>query len=425
MLHDNDNSDLLRQQQRHSPNLPSIHTKDSGKSCAFQETEQTVHKDAKDRKKSSVNHEIEEKPKDKRKSCLFQETGRIILQTVSDKNKIKTQTETDKLNAQLEAYKIKQRKIYADKYKAHCKRFEQRRLNQIELWRVKTASSPFRIDLNAIEHAREVKAADREKEERQVKATNELINSMTGKPENDICPKISVKKVLSLFDQIALERSLLVRDLNIVGKEQIQLNNIIEKETLKIEKKFPNVALMRAYGSTSSHDLDLKLKSPSLHDQAVSSPMRKKDNYVYEAAGKYDEWGNFILVENLKQSVMTAKYAQAPGEAAPVLGMRDFESKLQQDFGGILPYSPSSFDSGNMTLSPSPNPSPCTFSNSNSLHSGDNEVHSDRLPTASVAESGMKTSVHGDTGRRSPVRAVGAAATATAGSSVKALTNKK
>lgn len=235
----------------------------------------------------------------------------------------------------------------------------------MDLWRVKTAHSPFRLDLNEIERTRVLEKRREDKDRKTREDRIACVASMTGVPEPDICPRKDIRKVSDPMVKLALEHRAIVLDINALKYEERKIAKIIDDECSDIERLFPKVAMMRAFSRSQTPGTP---SSPSSHSPSVQQwnsvdsnsvgsgsgsvlddfmrlsttkqrikgdkvkEMKEADMRVYSAAGKYNESGQFILKENMKQqtTVMSAKYASAGGSRGPIMDMRHYDDYVGQ-----------------------------------------------------------------------------------------------
>lgn len=140
---------------------------------------------------------------------------------------------------------------------------------------------------------------------------------MTGKPEFDICTEDYLKNINDPEKKLAMERRKLLLEKKVVKKEKNRLKQMIEKSISDAEKLFPKVALQIAYGHSSAGQ---SINAVNLRQQKISGEealiLKNQDNRVYSGAGRYDELGRFILIDDLKTKagMVSAEYAQAVGK---------------------------------------------------------------------------------------------------------------
>lgn len=229
------------------------------------------------------------------------------------------------------------------------------RKRQTNEWRVKTASSPYRLDLNEIERLRSNEARDVEKVRIRQRMRSSRIRNMNGVPEYNVCSKEVIKKIESPMSQLALEQYSLQLEDEIARKEEASIAECIGGEIEDIERRFPKIAMMRAFGlhhggnssssaslangsmASSLGSLQSLLSGPNslIGKQRISAEkareLKQIDQRVYSGAGRYDEWGNFVLAENMKQKsvIVSAEYAQVSGNKGPIMDMKSFEHALE------------------------------------------------------------------------------------------------
>ena len=196
-------------------------------------------------------------------------------------------------------------------------KYEQSAKLQRERWRLKTANSPLRLDQNEIHR----QLSDRWKEyfrsQKHLTKQRETLRSMIGKPEFDICSDEFLKSIDDPEKRLAMERRKLLIELKTVKKEELQLSSMIEDSIELAKCALPKVALQLVYGA----DLEgnSQLSSSSLHKQKVSKEqaalIKQQDLRIYSAAGRYDEFGRFILTNDLKTKagMLGSEFAQAAG----------------------------------------------------------------------------------------------------------------
>ena len=189
---------------------------------------------------------------------------------------------------------------------------------QHERWRLKTANSPLRLDQNEIHRQLSDKWKEHFKSQKYLENQRKLLKKMIGKPEFDICSDEYLDSIEDPEKRLAMQRRKLLIELKTVKKEERQLVNMIENSIEIAKTALPKVALQMVYGQ----DIDgNSLSSSSLSKPKVSKEqailIKNQDLRVYSAAGRYDEFGRFILANDLKTKagMLGSEYAQAAGNA--------------------------------------------------------------------------------------------------------------
>jgi hypothetical protein len=195
--------------------------------------------------------------------------------------------------------------------------YEENKKAQLGRWRLRTANSPLRLDQNEIhrhlmddwkQHFR------REKKHKEIKAE---LRKMTGKPEFDICSDKYLRSIDDPEKKLAMERRRLLLEANAVKQEKRILTQMVESSISDCERMFPKVAMQIAHGhATSGMSIQSHLVSKQKVSAEEAARLKQEDQRVYSAAGRYDEFGRFILTDSLKTKagMVSAEYAQASGK---------------------------------------------------------------------------------------------------------------
>lgn len=288
----------------------------------------------------------------RRRSTLMQETGRIlecrvapITRQIVEQRKV-DMSETVRLNNERIRKKIKKR--FND---IHLRRIEAKH-KQEEEWRLKTATSPFRLDLNEVARVQDKLLKETETERKRVSVRNEQLRAMTGRVEFE--DGVGDRKCfLQAPSSSGLARNCLLqrahqKDLKVLHDERSMLEHVIANEIEQVERQIPRVALMRAHGTLSAEEIS---SNSLIRKQKISGEKAREimetDMRVYSAAGRYNTVGEFVLKENLNRSVMTAKYAQAGGKKGPITNMRRYESFISKSSSSSI--SATSYSQGEQT----------------------------------------------------------------------------
>lgn len=175
----------------------------------------------------------------------------------------------------------------------------------METWREKTKDSPLRLDQNMVHKTLMEAFKEEGRLQSKRKKQRESLKAMTGKPVFDICSDEYIAKVQDPDTKLALIRRKQIVEYNIVKREQKKLGAMIEDTLEEVEKRFPKIALQRAFGESSFDNVAMSMMAQgSISKQKINAiearRLNAEDNRVYSAAGRYDEFGRFILVEELK-----------------------------------------------------------------------------------------------------------------------------
>lgn len=211
-------------------------------------------------------------------------------------------------------------------------------------------NSPLRLDQNEIQRKLHEDWQNYFKKERKHKQIKEELYKMTGKPVFDICSDEYLRKIEDPEKKLAMERRKLLRELSVVKKESRKLHSMVDKSMTDAERMFPQVALQIAYGhSTSGQSIGSSLISKQRITGEEALAIKNQDHRVYSAAGRYDELGRFVPVDQLKTKaqLVSAEYAQVAGNAGvtnefQMMNSYALQKQLSVSGGGSLSRSVSS-----------------------------------------------------------------------------------
>jgi len=215
--------------------------------------------------------------------------------------------------------------------------YEENKKAQLDRWRLRTANSPLRLDQNEIHRHLMDDWKHHFRAEKKHKHIKTALKKMTGKPEFDICSENYIRSIDDPEKRLAMERRKLLLELGTIKKESGILQGMVESSIGDCERLFPQVAMQIAHGhSTTGMSINSSLVSKQKVSAEDAARMQTEDNRVYSAAGRYDEFGRFILTDSLKTKagMVSAEYALASGKSGVSNEFKMVNSYSAQGSGG-------------------------------------------------------------------------------------------
>jgi hypothetical protein len=224
-------------------------------------------------------------------------------------------------------------------------------------WVKRTANSPYRLDQNEVDLIAVQRNRERKKRQKFYKDRKNLVRNMDGTPNMEFYTE-DLKKSLSVEETLAMEHLRLLKTINKLKYEQNKLTELVHHDCDETETKFARIALYRsqkkalersgsslagsANGSLDGGMGGLSAGLPGLGSSGLikvnpdrSRGYKKIDNTVYSADGRWNESGQFVVArsDSDKVGLMSAKYAKATGDTAPVLVARRKTEVFQAEIG--------------------------------------------------------------------------------------------
>jgi hypothetical protein len=126
----------------------------------------------------------------------------------------------------------------SDRLRSH----EQARLNMQARWEHKTRNNPFHENILLTDQKREDLETRKAAIERLELDKQRLLDSMTGQPIFEICPKEYVRNVSDFDDKVALGYRLVAREKFILEKEKKLSEQLVHRELVQLTQNFPKIA---------------------------------------------------------------------------------------------------------------------------------------------------------------------------------------
>ena len=203
-------------------------------------------------------------------------------------------------------------------------------------------NSPYRLDQNEVDIIAMQRCRERTKRQKFYKDRKMLLQSMDGKPNMEFYTD-RVKAVLSVEEQLAMKHLTLLKTINKLKYEQNKLTELVEYDCDDTERKFARIAMARAQRKALERSGNTLSPSETFMNSLGSATTtlsrarsyKKFDPTVYSAEGRWNESGQFVAArtERDKIGLVSAKYAKATGDNAPILAVRRKTEVFKMEMG--------------------------------------------------------------------------------------------
>lgn len=220
------------------------------------------------------------------------------------------------------------------------------REGRLDEWVQRTKNSPYRLDQNEVDLIAMQRCRERNKRKEFYRERKKLVKGMNGEPNMEFYTP-QLEKSLSTEEKLAVEHLKLLKTINKLKYEQNKLTDLVHHDCDETERKFARIALHRSQmkalqrsGSSlgelnRAESLGLSGDLAALGGSRPRGGYKKIDNTVYSADGRWNESGQFVVAQSEKDKVglMSAKYAKATGDTAPILVARRKTEIFQAEVG--------------------------------------------------------------------------------------------
>lgn len=213
--------------------------------------------------------------RERRQSTLLQPIGGFEPRVSADTRE-RVRRETEMIQQKITEINLKSRKKIRNQLNDLEERQNKVREAQLNFWIKKTSHSPFLKDYFLLDQENATRRNNFQREKQRRRDQLRALKDMTGFPEDDVCPKERIPKLVNKISQeglLALTHRAMKLNAKKLAEEKKLLDSIVDDEINILEQKFP--LLYEVTGSRSIHVGSQEL----LPSQIINSSDKKKHRY--------------------------------------------------------------------------------------------------------------------------------------------------